>query len=175
MHRASFFTRIPPRQLLVRAFASALLCGAATIAQATVGGLTIGGICPVIDATRNFNIRLAPWGYVVFAAVTGLYLVDQVYGFSKSWMRYTVTWLSLRQGLASFYGDWVILTAQCSEAPTSPELAASVLRKQLESLREFRLKIEEQIASETKEWAGGIKEGSAVLQSAAERSKVSKT
>jgi hypothetical protein len=137
--------------------------------------LTIGGMCPLIDATRSFDIRLTSWGYVVFAVVTGLYLVDHFYGFSKSWMRSTVTWLSLREGLAGFYCDWVRLAAQCSDTPTSPDHAGSIFCKQLESLRDFRLKIEKQIAFETKEWVGELEKALAEQQSAAEKSKGPKT
>src|SRR5690348_13984888 len=58
MVRASFFTRIPLRQLLVRAFASALLCGAAASAQAAV--LTIGGV-PQSAAIAGRSYTWKPW------------------------------------------------------------------------------------------------------------------
>src|SRR5262249_17499634 len=68
--------------------------------------LTIGAIFPLVEATGVLSAsRLGQWGYIVLALGGALTYADQLLGTSASWVRSTVTWLSLRKDLAAFQYD----------------------------------------------------------------------
>ena len=48
-----------------------------------------GGICPLLPMSTTEHALVISLGYVFFALAAGLVLLDQVFGFSSSWMRFT--------------------------------------------------------------------------------------
>lgn len=101
--------------------------------------LTIGALCPLIEATGlGVGVRLAAWGYVLFALAAGFFALDRFYGLSTSWRRNTSTWLTIRSALIDFEHDWIL-------GGTNPD-------DRVKLLKQFWRKTLTTVAEETDVW-----------------------
>lgn len=96
------------------------------------------------------------WAGVVLLVVGGLVLCDRFYGYTSSWMRFSLTQCKLNNLLVQFQIEWVELKAGCCNGESS----LSFICKCLSRLKEFAIAVENVRLEETREWT--VELGSAI-------------
>ncbi|HHP7236018.1 MAG TPA: SLATT domain-containing protein [Desulfobacterales bacterium] len=113
-----------------------------------------GILCPLIDATGIFfndqagagSFAIGKWGYVLIALAAAIVGFDKYFGLSTSWMRYTVTQLSLERLLQIFHYECASLLLQQQESKTKS------YGPLLQRVKEFSLQVENLVKQETDAW-----------------------
>lgn len=105
-----------------------------------------GGLCPLLPVADADRAWVVPLGYVFFALAAGTVVLDQVFGFSATWMRFTTAQLRLRRAFDRFQIE--LLEARAAApfgAPADPIVVAALLKT-------FLAAVDEIVLGETETW-----------------------
>lgn len=129
----------------------------------TIFFAVLGGLCPLVDAARLNILKdtsVGQWGYIFFAIAAAMVLFDRFFGLSTGWMRYISTYFSLNKIIDEFRYEWLITINQ-SQDSDSPQKKTELL---LEKLKNFSIKVDEQVIMETDAWITEFKSNLAELR-----------
>jgi hypothetical protein len=112
-----------------------------------------GGLCPLLPVGEARG-WVVPFGYVFLALAAGLVVLDQAFGFSSTWMRFTIAQLRLRR---AFDRSQLELLA----ARTGPDAAggATRLAAQVDVLKLLLAATDDVVLGETEAWMAEFKIG----------------
>ena len=119
----------------------------------------IGGLIPlltagIIDASRG------SWGYVALAVAGTLVTIDKFFGYSSTWMRFTVSATELETALATFRLDWAkLLAGHCGKRIPCAEAGVFIDRA-----RALVERVRKEIEEETAEWVAEYRSSLAALE-----------
>ncbi len=111
-----------------------------------------GALSPFADAAGAFSPEAAAFaarlGYVLIAAAAAMAGFDYYFGHSASWIRFTLTAMSLDAAATRFRYDWLMLAAR----PGSPALEAELVAR----ARRFAMEVHEITQGEARTWAASF-------------------
>jgi hypothetical protein len=111
-----------------------------------------GGIVPLLHSA-NSHLLAPEWGFVLLAAAAGLVLVDRLFGFSSSWMRFMRTQASLQAELVYVQARYLIW---CSRVATTEVLSESELDEVFGMVRDLVGSSAASVLDETSAWADDL-------------------
>lgn len=124
----------------------------------TILFISIGGSFPILaEIARRLGYTMLSdqyWGYLALALAATCLGLDKSFGFSSGWMRFMKTQIVLQKVLAECQLDWVMLLKE------TPQITPSSLEhelKMLKRLKEFRLRVLEEIEKEMQTWVEEFK------------------
>lgn len=163
----------------------------------------IGGLAPlttpyidlflhqIYGPTYEVGQLASTWGYMALALAGSFVLMDSLFGFSTTWMRYVTTQLKLQQALYDFQMDWAIIKEQCKhssghspEEPSQDNAPGAAEGEQplpddsdtmdincncqsiemLKRLKTFRMNMMSIVTNETQSWISEYKSSLALLE-----------
>ena len=117
------------------------------IRVASIALLVTSTLVPYFAALNDNNSDLLYWGYVLAGVGGGLLLFDKYYGFSSSWVRFTLTSYDLENARNTFIKNWQIL--YLSNQPLTLEKYVLLAN----SIIEFQQILYGIVKTETSQWA----------------------
>jgi|GEM_PF-2151854 len=134
----------------------------------------VGGLAPIIGAffvEHKLGQIDSSWGYVALALSGSFILMDKLFGFSTTWMRFVTTQIQLQQALAEFQMDWAMLKdtdeKQVPETPSNPN-DVDIRTARLDRLKKFQMEVWEIIEKETQAWITEFRSSLALLEKRAQ-------
>ncbi len=107
---------------------------------------TIGGIIPILSGI--FEKLDASWSAVVLAVAAACVMIDKLFGFSNSWMRFISTELEVQTRLDDFLMEWIQAKAKLKDTDPTPEERDEFLKL----CRNFLTNLDRLIQEESKLW-----------------------
>jgi hypothetical protein len=122
----------------------------------------LGGLCPLLPAAlvetlvpRTGAATISSLAFVLFAVAAGMLLLDQVFGYSSSWMRYRLAELRLGKIIRKFDIDVEAQHAKSTGEPLPQERADVIV----ERLVNFSTEVDDVVIGETETWIAEFKAG----------------
>jgi hypothetical protein len=116
-----------------------------------------GGLCPLLPVSfvagwlaaepMQVEVGIKSFGFILLALAAGIVLLDRVFGYSASWMRYKLAQMKLEYALERYRIQTSGILAADGDSPDS-ELATAVFR----ATEEFSTTVSGIVLNETEAW-----------------------
>jgi conflict system pore-forming effector with SLATT domain len=116
-----------------------------------------GGICPLTTGVFRDMPELVRLGYVLLAMAGGIVLLDRMFGFSSSWLRFMIAAQDIENELDQFRIEWLQRSIGASSAKENSVVDCLLL------MRRFLEKVHGFVAHETRKWSDEFEQSQILL------------
>jgi hypothetical protein len=135
-----------------------------------------GGLCPLLPITfvagwlaaepLEVEVGIKSFGFILLALAAGIVILDRVFGYSSSWMRYKLAQVKLEYALERYRIQTSGILAASVDTPDG-ELAKAIFRV----TEEFSATVGGIVLTETEAWISEYRAGLLLERSGRDRSK----